>query len=352
MEPRTVVLVLSGFLTVLSAALVSLIPVPYVVLTPGPVINTLGTVEGKKLITVSGHATYPPTRGELNLTTVSLSGGPGSRIGLLPVLQGWLSESAEVVPEETLYPPGQSAEEEEQLGEAQMVDSQESATAAALTSLGIRVPMTIRISDEDAGTPASKILRGGDVLLGVEGRQIADLRELRTVLDLVPAGREVRVRIRRDGRQRDVRVRTVEGTDGRTVLGVYVDPDFRFPFQVRISIDNVGGPSAGTMFALGIVDMLTPGDLTGGELIAGTGTIEPDGAVGAIGGIRQKLLGARRGGARWFLAPEGNCEEVVGHVPDGLEVVSVSTLDDALVAVRAIAAAQGVRDLPRCERSQ
>ena len=280
---------------------------------------------------------------------MSLSGGPGSRVGLLPVLRGWLSESAEVVPVEAMYPPGQSAEEEEELGEAQMVNSQESATAAALTSLGISVPMTIKVSDEDAGTPAAKILRGGDVLLEVEGRRIADLQELRTVLDQVPVGREVRVRVRRDGRERDVRVRTVEGADGQTVLGIYVDPDFKFPFQVQISIDNVGGPSAGTMFALGIVDLLTPGDLTGGERIAGTGSIEPDGTVGAIGGIRQKLLGARRGGARWFLAPEDNCEEVVGHVPDGLEVLSVSTLDDALVAVRAIAADQGVQHLPRCE---
>ena len=92
---------------------------------------------------------------------------------------------------------------------------------------------------------------------------------------------------------------------------------FKFPFDVKISLDKVGGPSAGMMFALGIVDTVTPGDLTGGKHVAGTGTITPDGAVGPIGGIGQKMVGARSGGATMFLAPAANCDDVVGHIPDG-----------------------------------
>lgn len=346
MDPRTVVLIVSGFLTILLAALAALLPVPYVILSPGPVFNTLGSVEGKALISVSGHPTYQP-KGQLDLTTVSVRGAPGDRVDLLSVLRGWVNGSTEVVPQDVLYPPGRTEEEEEQAGQAQMVDSQESATAAALTALGIEVPMTITVAAEDAGTPGAKVLRGGDVIRGVGERAIQDLDDLRDSLDGVAAGQEVAVGVLRANRVRTVRVPTSRDDQGRTVLGVYVIPSYRFPFTVNISIDNVGGPSAGAMFALGIVDMLTAGDLTGGKAIAGTGSIDPDGAVGPIGGIRQKLIGARRSGARWFLAPRDNCEEVRGHVPGGLRVVAVSTLQEALTAVKGIAAGD-TATLPGC----
>ena len=347
LEPRTAVLVASGFLTVLLAAVLTLLPVPYAILAPGPTYNTLGEIDGKALITVSGHRTYP-AEGELDLTTVSLSGGPGDRVYLLSALQGWISGEAEVVPEEVLFPPGQTEEEEEKIGRAQMVTSQESATAAALEAIDVQVPVTLTVSEEDARTPASRVLKGGDVILAVDGRRVGDLDELGAVVSGLTAGEQTEVRVRRSGRVEDLRVTTTKDEEGKTILGIYVEPDYRFPFDVTISIDNVGGPSAGLMFALGIVDTLTEGDLTGGRTVAGTGSIDPDGTVGAIGGIRQKLIGARRGGAEWFLAPSDNCSEVVGHVPDGLRVVPVSTLDDALTAVRTIASGQGADGLRSC----
>ncbi|NKF31482.1 ATP-dependent serine peptidase containing a PDZ domain protein, partial [Pseudomonas sp. BGM005] len=119
--------------------------------------------------------------------------------------------------------------------------------------------------------------------------------------------------------------------------------------DVTLQLDNVGGPSAGMMFALGIVDTLTPGELNGGENIAGTGTIEADGTVGPIGGIRQKLYGARDAGAEFFLAPQSNCDEVTGHVPDGLTVISTGTLDDSLAALEVIADGGDVESLPTCD---
>jgi PDZ domain-containing protein len=118
---------------------------------------------------------------------------------------------------------------------------------------------------------------------------------------------------------------------------------------VEIRLDDVGGPSAGMMFALGIVDKLTPGAMTGGEIVAGTGTIDSDGAVGAIGSIRQKLWGADENGAAWFLAPETNCDEVVGNVPDGLEVFAVATLEEAREIVETVGEGGDTSSFARCE---
>jgi PDZ domain-containing protein len=350
MHPQTVLLVASGVASLALTALVALLPVPYAVLAPGPVFNTLGTYGDVALITVEGHPTYP-TSGQLDLTTVQVSGGPNSSVSLLAALRAWLSPDRLVVPVEEQFPPGQTAEEEEEQNEALMVSSQESATAAALSELDIPYTTTLRIDGTEQGSPAEKVLRKGDVILAVDGQVSTDLTVLRDQLQRVEPGDGVTVTVRRGGRPVDVEVETIEG-EGRTLLGVMIDPVFDFPFDVKITIDNVGGPSAGTMFALGIIDTLTPGEMTGGEQIAGTGTMEVDGTVGSIGGILQKMAGARRAGARWFLVPEGNCPEVVGHVPDEMRVVKVGTLEEARDAVEAIASREEVGGaaaaLPTC----
>jgi PDZ domain-containing protein len=157
----------------------------------------------------------------------------------------------------------------------------------------------------------------------------------------------VPVVLRRGGTKQTVSVTTTRSDDGRTILGI--EPKFTFPFDVKIQIEDIGGPSAGTMFALGIIDKLTPGDLTGGQFVAGTGEISPDGTVGPIGGIAEKMVGAHDAGAHWFLAPADNCDEVVGRVPDGLRVVRISTLHDARLAVEKIGAGgDAASRLPTC----
>ena len=346
LEQRSAVLLVAGFVTVLLAAAVALLPVPYAVFSPGPVLNTLGRHDGKPLIAISGRTTYP-TSGQLDMTTVSLSGGPGRSVTLVQTIAAWLDGDLAVVPEESVFPPGQSAEESEAQDKLQMISSQESATVAALTTLDIPVPATLAVAGVDPKAPAAASLRNGDVLLEVQGRRITGLTQLRQVLQTVPAGKDVAIVVKRGTAQRAVSTRTTRGEDGRTLLGVFLDPSFTFPFKVDIQIENVVGPSAGMMFALGIVDLLTPGVLTGGRRVAGTGTIDADGVVGPIGGIQQKLIGARRAGAEFFLAPAGNCAEVRGHVPDGLTVVEVATLDGARDAVRAIAAGRAASQ-PRC----
>jgi PDZ domain-containing protein len=342
---RATTIIVSAFLTVLLGALIALLPAPYVIYSPGPATNVLGSVAGRRLISVTGHETFPTT-GTLDMTTVEIFGGPGRRLSLLEVAQGWVSRSDAVVPEQQVYPPGQTQQEVEKETAAEMSDSQEQATAAALRELGMTVPETIRVAEVQKGAPVASVMRVGDVITGLNGTPATDSNALRKAITALKPGAAVTVEVRRDGKQVELST-TTTSADGRTVLGVGLDPQFRFPVDVSFGTKDVGGPSAGMMFALGIYDILTPGALTGGAKIAGTGTIDSRGEVGPIGGIQQKLVGARRAGARWFLAPADNCDEVVGHVPDGLRVVRTSTLHESRLAVEAIAAGRGP-SLPTC----
>jgi Lon-like protease len=340
-------MLIAGFSAVVIATLAALLPVRYAVLHPGPVLNTLGQVKGKPLIAISGQKTYP-TSGQLDLTTVSVSGGPDRPITLVQVISGWLDRTSAVVPEEEVFTPGRTQQETDAENQAEMVSSQESATAAALATLKIAVPTTLSVAGVEPSAPAAGVLQAGDVIRAVNGTAITDLEKLRSVLQSTKAGDSVQVEVRRKAGTRTLTARTIASDqDGHTVLGVYINPTFKFPFSVKIQIEDIGGPSAGMMFALGIIDTLTPGDLTGGKKIAGTGTIDADGRVGPIGGIRQKLVGAQRAGARYFLAPAENCAEVRKHIPDGLTVIKVGTLDAAHDAVEAIAADRAAT-LPGC----
>jgi PDZ domain-containing protein len=166
-----------------------------------------------------------------------------------------------------------------------------------------------------------------------------------------PASLPVELVVRRSGKQRTLEITpTINPDSKKPAVGIYTGSTFTFPFDVKIQLQDVGGPSAGMMMALGIYDKLTPGHLVGHAHIAGTGTIDPSGAVGAIGGIRQKMYGARDAGATWFLAPASNCNEVRGHVPSGLTVFAVKTLDDSLADVKAIASGADTSKLATCSR--
>jgi PDZ domain-containing protein len=343
--PRAAVIVVSAFLAVLLGALIALLPAPYVIYSPGPATNVLGSVGGRRLISVTGHQTYP-TQGALDMTTVEIFGGPGRRLSLLEVAQAWVSRTDAVVPERQVFPEGQTKQEVEKETAAEMTDSQEQATAAGLRELGMTVPETIRVAEVQPSAPVASVIRVGDVITGINGTPATDSNELREEITSLAPGTHVTVQVRRDGKAVDLST-TTTSSDGRTVLGVGLDPQFRFPVAVSFGTKDVGGPSAGMMFALGIYDLLTPGALTGGTKVAGTGTIDSRGDVGPIGGIQQKLVGARKAGARWFLAPAANCDEVVGHVPDGLRVVRTSTLHESRLAVEAIAAGRG-QSLPGC----
>ncbi|GAA1641489.1 YlbL family protein [Georgenia ruanii] len=359
---RSVTLVVAGALLAVLILVAVVVPLPYAIERPGPTVNTLSEVDGKPLITVDGAPTYP-TSGELRLTTVSVSGGPGYPVTAADVVAGWLSSDEVVLPREALFPAGSTRQSVDEQAGAQMTSSQTNATVAALEELGHKVPMVLTVQEAAKGSGAQGILLAGDVITSIQpaGGPRTDVQtfsDLAHVLAATAPGTTVAVGIRRDGQARTVDVPTMalpvdrSTADGAaphegSILGVVLKPDVQLPIDVHFDIDKIGGPSAGTMFALGIIDVLTPGEMTGGKDIAGTGTMNLAGEVGAIGGIQQKLVAARRDGAEWFLAPRANCGEVRGHVPDGLHVVSVATLAEAHKAVEEIGAGDGA-SLPTC----
>lgn len=323
-----------------------LLPVPYVVNSPGPTLNTLGEYDGEPLIDISGAETYDST-GELRLTTVSSTGGPGFRSTLVGVVAGWVSGSSQVIPVEYVYPQGVTREQVAEQNQAQMTSSQENATVAALEELGYTVPTTMRIAGTVEDGPAQGKLQEDDVLVSVDGVTMATYAQLIDLLKVTDPGTTLTIGVQRDGQAVDVPVVAEAKDGGGSQLGVYIDPTFDLPVDVSIKIEDIGGSSAGTMFALGIIDRLTPQDEANGVHIAGTGTMDLNGDVGPIGGIRQKMAGSVRDGATWFLAPADNCDEVVGHVPDGLNVVRIDTLHGAREAVEAIGSGD-TADLPTC----
>jgi PDZ domain-containing protein len=337
------------FFALLVVAVVgSLVKLPYAVMSPGPTVNTLGESPGttKPIITVAGAPTYPTT-GALKFTTVRVKGGPGYPVDVWDVLQAWVDPTEDVYPVDDLFDPQVSKEQVAEENAVQMEGSQEEATAVAFRALGKPVPASIAVAAFAPTSKAKGALQVKDRFVSVGGTQITTTESVRSALQQVKPGTDVPIVVERSGKKVPVDVPTIAGTNGRTALGVVLGLTHVFPATVTVDAGAVGGPSAGLMFSLGIYDKLTPGGLTANHDVAGTGTIDDAGQVGPIGGIKQKMAGARAGGAEYFLAPADNCNEVVGHVPDGLTVFKVATFDDGLKAVKAIAAGS-TSDLPHC----
>ncbi len=346
---RTHVALLAAFFIGLAVMVLgSVIHLPYAVMSPGPTVNTLGSLEGQDLplITIDDLPTYP-AEGELNFTTVSVAGGPGFPVDVWTVLGAWIDPDRDVFPVEQVFDPAASEEQVAEENAVQMEGSQQEATAVALRALGHRVPTYVAIARLLDASEAKGILKEGDRLLTIGGLPATDPDAVRSALQTVKPGESIAVEVSRNGERIKVVTPTIEGQENKTALGILLSLDHDFPAKVTISAGEVGGPSAGLMFSLGIYDKLTPGSLTGDKQIAGTGTIDDEGSVGPIGGIKQKLAGASDDGADYFLAPADNCNEVRGNIPDGLEVFRVASFDEARVIVEGIAAGR-IDDLPRC----
>jgi len=341
--------VLAAFFVILVVMVVgSVVHLPYAVMSPGPTQDTLGTsgAQDKPIIAISGLPTYP-TDGALRFTTVRVEGGPGYPVDAWDILQAWVDPARDVFPVDDVFDPQVTQEQVAEANAVQMEGSQEEATAVALRAIGKEVPTHVAIAGITDSSKAKGLLKVGDRLDSIDGEPVTTTQALRDALQKKKPGESVSLTVTRGGKEVTVDVPTVEGQGGRTALGVLLGLDHDFPAKVTIDAGAIGGPSAGLMFSLGIYDKLTPGPLAGGHQVAGTGTIDDEGKVGPIGGIRQKLAGARSDGAAYFLAPADNCNEVVGHVPDGLDVFKVGTFDEARTAVEAIAKGQ-TGSLPRC----
>ncbi|WP_109212060.1 MULTISPECIES: S16 family serine protease [Microbacterium] len=358
MSRRTVAGVWALAVAMVVLLVITFLPTSYVVQRPGPVYNTLGSAENADgeevpLISVEGAETYP-TDGSLDLLTVQVQGNREHTPSWFELAMAWFDPTRAVLPIDAVFPEDQSTEERNQQSAQMMVDSQHEATAAALTELGYDVGGQLSVHSVVEGAAAEGILEQGDLILEANGQAVADVTTLRSVINETD-GAPVELVIERGGEEQTVEVTPKETTDddGTTswILGVNLITDYEFPIDVTIQLNNVGGPSAGMMFALGIIDTLTPGELNGGQQVAGTGTITADGEVGPIGGIRQKMWGALDAGATWFLAPQDNCDEVIGHIPGDLRVFAVEDLDDALAVLDAVREDGDLDALPTCTRS-
>lgn len=310
--------------------------VPYVSLSPGPAVDTLGaTSKGEPVLVIKGASTFP-TDGRLDLTTVNVQ----DRITLFAALKGWVSSRQAVIPREFVYPEDRTEQQNADETRREMAESQDTATDAALIELGLT---EILVESINKGGPSEGKLKVGDVLASVDGSPVTRPGTLRQLIRKHPIGDQVVVGVVRDGRPESVTITTGASTEDKTKAAVGIITKITSDIKVDIKLANIGGPSAGLMFALGIIDKLGKESLTGGKHIAGTGTIDVDGAVGPIGGIAEKLLGAVDEGASVFLVPAGNCIDAVKHRPEELTLARVGTLKEALAALADVRAGRTPR---------
>lgn len=313
-------------------------PLPYAVLAPGPATDTLA----KNLISISGTKVYP-TNGKLLLTTVSVS-NPDSIVRGSYVLQEWVSPTDVVLPRDSVYPPTDNTKQIEQRNAEEMRLSQQHATTAALKYLGYKMPFRILVLRVVADSPAENVLKAADEVLQVDGISITSVDQVISLIRKHKPGESVSFLVKRGNQTLSLTTKTTK-FNGRTFVGFAPTAVYDYPFKVAIKLNDVGGPSAGLMFALGIVDKLTPDSLTRGRKIAGTGTIDDQGRVGAIGGISEKIQGAAKKGATIFLAPYENCSDIT-HQPKSMKIVAVATLVDAVDALKET----NVKSLPLCPK--
>lgn len=358
--PHTRISWLTGLLLALAAllvvgvALMNIITVDKVIYRPAGVHDTLGEINGEPVVDVEGLETFE-TSGSLDFLTILVDGGPRSDVTAWDWLLAELDPATTVYEADQIYPPDVTAEQIQDQNVEMMQRSQNGAAVVALRAFGVEVPEDVKVAQIVTDAPAADVLEVDDQILAVDGTQIAKPAEVSDILQGFEPGEVVPFSVLRDGEELALEVPTGESdpnpaepdAPARTVIGVFLVSDYELPYVVTIDAGNVGGPSAGMMFALAIYDKITPGPLTGGLNIAGTGTINSDGEVGGIGGIHQKMYAAERAGVDYFLAPAENCDEVVGNIPDGLKVARVETFEQARDLVEALGEGEDVA-LPHC----
>jgi len=331
MTRRTYTLIVGVVVLVALFVGASQLPTQYAAMGPGVTKNVLGNADdGKVIVSLTGR-TANKTSGNLNMTTVS----EVDHLDLLSAIRGWFSSDEAVVPREVLFPPDKTTKQIDQQNAQDFVQSQDSATTAALLYLGYKNKVVLGAVPDNS--PAKGVLAVGDVIDQVDGQPVKDVDGLHAILAKLQPGTVVTVDYQHNHKAAHGKVTTTKPQKGDgAALGISVVFQPVAPFDVSFHLPDIGGPSAGLMFALGLLDKVGKDNLTGGKFIAGTGTIEVNGKVGAIGGIPLKMIGAKRAGAKIFLVPADNCGEAQAHHPSGLRLVKVSTLSGAVDALKSL----------------
>lgn len=341
---------IAGTLALLLVGIILFLPTNFVIRTPGPVLNTLGSYHDKELITIDGAKSHE-SDSVLDMTTIYVQGGGDNRVTAPVILEALFNPNKDIVPEETTIPRGVTSQEQSAASDSMMTSSQELSIAAAMNELGHKYTKWLDVAGFSAQTNAQSLLVG-DRLVEFNGQPITTLDALKEKLnERGEQASNIKVLRKADNGKStevEVSVKTEAGDEGQRQLGVYLSTAFDFPIDVKFGVEEIGGPSAGMMFALAIIDRLTVGSLAGDLHVAGTGEITEDGHVGAIGGIAQKMVAAKNDGATVFLAPEENCPDVSGRVPKDLNVVKVSTLSEAREVLTKIANGTDPATLAKC----
>ncbi|WP_169526883.1 PDZ domain-containing protein [Sciscionella marina] len=339
---RTWTVLFSFGLVIVFALIGIFVRVPYVAVGPGPTFNTLGKHNGADVIEIgTGPKTYPTT-GQLRMTTVSLT----DNLSLFAAMGLWLGGREALAPREAYFPPGQSRQQVNQQNTQEFESSQSNAEVAALSYL--HFPSKVFANTIVNGGPSDKKIKAGDQILAIGGKNVTTAKQVFDVMRKTKPGQSVDVKVtaQHGGQPRDERIKLGRNPQGDFgFLGLTPTNRADVPFNIGIRLNDVGGPSAGLIFALSIIDKLTPDQLTDGKTIAGTGEIDSEGRVGQIGGINFKLIAAKEQGASAFLVPAGNCVEAKATAPDGLQLVKVGSLSDAVTDLRKLRSGQAV---PHC----
>ncbi|WJY96981.1 YlbL family protein [Corynebacterium fournieri] len=314
--------------------------VPYAAEGPGPMFDTLGEVGGEPVVDVVGAETLD-TGGQLNMTTVSVR----TNMTLGQALGRWIATDDTIVPVEQIMPPDLDEEQVREANQQAFVASEASATVAAMHYLDR--PTTVAVHDVVEGSASDGILQPGDLITAVAGKPETTPGGVQEAVRAMEPGEEVEVTVERDGAERTETVTLGENPHekGQPMLGILMTSEPAGGLHVNYNLNDIGGPSAGMMFSLAVIDKLTPGALNGGKFVAGTGTINEDGEVGPIGGIEHKLRAAEDEGAELFLAPAGNCDAVKRVHTEHMTVAKVGNLTEAVDALEDYAAG---RDVPSC----
>jgi PDZ domain-containing protein len=267
----------------------------------------------------------------------------------LPQMMGrWLASDDTVVPLETVIPANSNAEEVARQNAAAFASSESNATVAAMNHLGR--PLETMVYDVSEGAPADGTVKINDVITSVDGTDVTVPGDVSDAIGDKSPGDEVTLGIDRGGKTEtetvtlgempdelagDEEAEAATGGNGKAFLGVTMVAQPADGIRVEYNLKDIGGPSAGLMFSLAVVDKLSPGELSGGEFVAGTGTIASDGTVGPIGGITHKISAAKNAGASVFLVPAGNCSEASSADSGDMTLLEVDTLDGAVDALTA-----------------
>ncbi len=346
MSQRLIAAVVAGPLVAALLLLATFMPLPYVIYRPGLTIDVLGEQQGREIVRVDGAPSYYDG-GELRMTTVTVTPPRPAEVNLLQLMTAWADDENAVIPYDSVYRPDETPEENDRQGAIQMVSSQDTAIAVALTELDYEVKTAIEVQAVDAGSPAEGRLQVRDIVEEVNGTKVKAAEDIGKAVAGSEKGTPVQFLVKRGDLRRRISI-VPETIEGEQRVGISIGLGFDLPVDVKVNIpENISGPSAGLMFSLATYDTLTPGSLTDGEIVAGTGEIRPDGSVGPIGGIDQKIAGAERDGARLFLVPPDNCPDVEDVDPGSMQLVLAETMHTARLAIEAWAQDRDA-DLPTC----